>query len=134
MLKTKYIIIFTLVIVAIIIIILNSNTAKVKLLSGVSGNVLLGPTCPVERIPPDPNCAEKPYKTNLVLTTGDGSKIIKEFSSDNYGKFSIEIQPGEYEIMGVGTKIYPRCSTNGAFKVVSNTYAIITVYCDTGIR
>ena len=28
--------------------------------SGIRGTVMAGPTCPVERDPPDPNCADKP--------------------------------------------------------------------------
>src|SRR5437764_398930 len=35
--------------------------------SGVNGQVLLGPTCPVERIPPDPQCAPKPYSTLVTI-------------------------------------------------------------------
>src|ERR1035437_9718286 len=39
--------------------------------SGISGTVLLGPTCPVERIPPDPQCAPKPYSTSInILKSG----------------------------------------------------------------
>ncbi|HTK33346.1 MAG TPA: hypothetical protein VL335_02235, partial [Candidatus Paceibacterota bacterium] len=35
--------------------------------SGVHGTVMLGPTCPVMRNPPDPSCADKPYATLVVV-------------------------------------------------------------------
>src|SRR6185295_16627757 len=35
--------------------------------SGIRGAVLLGPTCPVVKEPPDEECADKPYETALVV-------------------------------------------------------------------
>lgn len=103
--------------------------------SGMSGTVLLGPTCPVQRNPPDPACADKPYKADLVVVTASGSQIVKQFTSDDSGKFSIKINPGEYEIKSASTSnLHPRCSSTGTIKVTSNTYTIVTVSCDTGIR
>lgn len=103
--------------------------------SGISGTVLLGPTCPVMRNPPDPQCADRPYGTKLLLKTSDGSSIVKEFSSDSYGNFRVEVSPGEYQIIGApSTNILPRCSSNGTIKVLSNTYTETTISCDTGIR
>ncbi|SRR5258708_1071339 len=102
--------------------------------SGIKGKVLLGPTCPVMRNPPDPQCAEKPYQTQFVLTTPDQSQVIKEFSSDTQGKFSVDVPAGAYFIRSApGAKILPRCS-NASVTVTSNTYANVIVSCDTGIR
>ena len=103
--------------------------------SGISGQVLLGPTCPVERIPPDPNCGDKPFKTNLVLTSADQSYVILQFSSDENGNFSIEADPGEYQIQSaIAANILPYCTSSGTIKVTANTYTSITISCDTGIR
>lgn len=33
----------------------------------VSGKILLGPTCPVMKNPPDPACADKPYETSIQI-------------------------------------------------------------------
>jgi hypothetical protein len=102
--------------------------------SGIRGTVLLGPTCPVEKIPPDPACADKPYKINLVLTIADQSRIITEFSSDTNGKFTVKIQPGEYAIRSAAAaNILPYCS-HDALKVEANKFTDIIVSCDTGIR
>ena len=49
--------------------------------SGVRGVAMLGPTCPVMRNPPDPQCADKPYQGNLVLTTS----VIRTPFSGHFG-------------------------------------------------
>ncbi len=111
------------------------NTPPKTSESGIRGTVLLGPTCPVMRNPPDPQCADKVYKTNLVLTTADQSHVITEFSSDADGKFNVKIQPGEYAIQSTAVaNILPRCRSSGTVRVSVNSYTETTVYCDTGIR
>lgn len=103
--------------------------------SGIKGIALLGPMCPVERIPPDPQCADRPYKTSLIATNADQSQIIKQFDSDADGKFSVNLPLGEYMISSADTaKIFSRCSSQGLIKVDKNKYTEITLYCDTGIR
>lgn len=103
--------------------------------SGIKGVALLGPICPVERIPPDPNCADRPYKTDLVATNGDQSLVVKQFSSDDDGKFSVDLLPGEYFISSADTaKFFSHCSSQVSIKVEKNKYTDITLHCDTGIR
>lgn len=112
-----------------------NKTPTILKKGGISGVVLLGPTCPVMRNPPDPGCADKPYKTNLVVTTKDGTRIITELSSDENGRFSVELIPGEYVIQGKpSASILPRCTSSEAEKVVSNIFTNVTISCDTGIR
>ncbi len=98
------------------------------------GTVMLGPTCPVERDPPDPECADKPYQTQLVVTSADGSKIIKESGSDASGKFYIELPPGEYALRSAAAgNILPYCQSP-TFTIHANGSTEVTVSCDTGIR
>ncbi|HEX9846368.1 MAG TPA: hypothetical protein VGA92_07915 [Candidatus Nitrosotenuis sp.] len=101
----------------------------------IVGVVMLGPTCPVVENPLDPECADKPYETTLVVTTADQSRVIKEFSSDANGKFSVEVSPGEYAIRSAAAaNVLPYCSSNDTIKLSANDYTEITVHCDTGIR
>ncbi|OGY61172.1 MAG: hypothetical protein A3F99_00740 [Candidatus Colwellbacteria bacterium RIFCSPLOWO2_12_FULL_43_11] len=103
--------------------------------SAVNGLVLLGPTCPVVKDPPEEQCADKPYKTNLALTTNDGARVIKEFSSDENGRFIVEAPPGEYSIRSaVASNIWPYCSSNETIKLEAGSSVETTVSCDTGIR
>src|SRR3989344_268334 len=69
-----------------------------KFMGIIIGRVLFGPTCPVVSDPPDSKCADKPYATSLVLTTPDGARVIKTFSSDAEGTFRVEAPPGHYAI------------------------------------
>jgi hypothetical protein len=108
----------------------NSNTN-----SGIKGNVLLGPTCPVVKDPPEEGCEDKPFETTLVVTTRDGARVIKEFSSDENGKFSVSVASGEYSIKSAAAaNVLPYCASNGTVIVSSDYYIETTVYCDSGIR
>ena len=101
----------------------------------ILGTVLLGPVCPVEMIPPDPDCADRPFETRLVLTTSDQSRVIKEFDSSKNGKFRVEVPPGEYAIRSAAAaNIMPYCSTNDPIVLKANSYVETTVFCDSGIR
>ena len=102
--------------------------------SGIRGSVTLGPTCPVEKNPPDPQCADKPYSASLVVTTADGSRAIKNFQSTASGTFSVDLPAGQYTIESSPGNILPRCSSNGIVIVKSNTYTQANISCDTGIR
>ena len=103
--------------------------------SGIRGTVLLGPTCPVEQIPPNPKCADKPYATTLIVTFVGNTQIIKQFVSDSAGNFKMDLDPGEYNIISRQPGIvFPQCGSNGAIKVDEGKYTNTTIYCDTGIR
>ncbi|MBI4084978.1 MAG: hypothetical protein HY432_00520 [Candidatus Liptonbacteria bacterium] len=102
---------------------------------GIAGRVFLGPICPVIKNPPEDECAAKPYKANLVLTTKDQAGVVKEFNSDANGRFSVDISPGEYAIRSAAAaNILPYCSSEGTIKVIKDSYTEANVYCDTGIR
>lgn len=102
--------------------------------SGITGTVMLGPTCPVLKNPPEPQCADKPYATTLNLTTADGHYILKKFDSNTKGKFSVDAAPGNYAISSASTSLFPRCTSGGFVTVKADEYTNLTIYCDTGIR
>lgn len=103
---------------------------------GVRGQVLLGPVCPVERIPPDPACAPKPFKSTIeVWSTLTGSKY-KPVATDASGIFRLSLTPGSYGLRvsrSTNSSPYPRCS-EVAMVVVARKSQNVTVNCDTGIR
>lgn len=103
--------------------------------SGIKGTVSLGPTCPVMKNPPDPACADKPYAVKLQLVSSGGSFVIKEFSSNTDGTFSVEIPPGEYLVRSAPTMdIYPICRSSNTVVVNKGAYTNVDISCDTGIR
>ncbi len=102
----------------------------------VIGRVILGPTCPVERIPPDPACAPKPYKSAIsVWSTWTGSSY-QLVSTDTKGLFKLSLSPGAYSLTVSQPSPggpYPRC-TELKIIVVAKKSQSVTVNCDTGIR
>jgi hypothetical protein len=106
-------------------------TPSVK--SGVRGTVMLGPTCPVMRDPPEAQCADKPYSTLVtVFKKSDPTHAYSMMTSDAAGKFAFELPLGEY-ILRAGEKVMPSCS-QVEIKVIAGHYAVADISCDSGIR
>jgi len=103
--------------------------------SMVSGQVTVGPTCPVERIPPDPNCADKPYVTTVqVIEVGSPqSAPFATAKTNEEGKYSVSLPPGKYALQPVGGSVMPRCETK-EITVLSLTPMSVNLSCDSGIR
>lgn len=101
--------------------------------SGVRGTVSLGPTCPVERIPPDPQCAERPYATTIDVHRTGSSSLFATGKSDANGAFEFSLPPGSYTITAGGSKMLPRCNPV-TISVGASGYVTTTISCDTGIR
>ena len=102
--------------------------------SGVRGNVSLGPTCPVMRDPPDPQCADRPYETKIsVFRAGNATNVLATAKSNAQGIFEVSLPAGDYVVSAEGGQMLPRCSPVSV-TVSPNTYASATIECDTGIR
>ena len=101
----------------------------------ISGTVTTSPTCPVERIPPDPQCAPKPYATAIKIRAEGSAAVIKTIQSNTSGVFTTSLLIGSYELEAVtqNNATYPRCEkTLVTVKADKTTTANIS--CDTGIR
>ncbi len=101
--------------------------------SGIRGTVMLGPTCPVMRDPPDPACADRPYETFVaIFRANDPVHAAVLTRSNASGTFSATLQPGNY-VLSAGESNLPRCD-HPAITVLSGAYVPVTISCDTGIR
>ncbi|HTW96235.1 MAG TPA: hypothetical protein VMD74_01070 [Candidatus Methylomirabilis sp.] len=101
--------------------------------SGISGTSLLGPTCPVERIPPDPACAPQPYPALIIVKTADGTKEITRFNTDQDGKFKINLAPGKYLLEPQSSGVYPR-GIPQTVTVNNDNFISVKINFDSGIR
>jgi len=106
--------------------------------SGVRGQVLLGPTCPVMREPPDPDCADKPYETTILVISMNDTDVIKSSpfaTTKSYedGKYVIALPPGKYALQPIGGRVMPSCETK-EITVPPLKFIDIILTCDTGIR
>src|SRR3989344_944214 len=101
--------------------------------SGMNGYVHMGPTCPVEKDPPDPACADKPYANATVTLTGKTGTSFRGVT-DAHGQFHIVTPPDTYTVkISPQNGGLPRCTERSA-AVVTGLFTIIDISCDTGIR
>lgn len=96
----------------------------------VSGSASVGPTCPVMRNPPDPQCADKPYTGTLTLTNTATGKIYTPSILPD-GTFTVSLTRGVYDVGTASGSPFPRCS--GKVEVTGPS-AHIPIVCDSGIR
>ena len=104
--------------------------------SAVNGTVLFSPVCPVERIPPDPQCAPRPGVADIQLVRPNGT-VAAQGRAGLDGQFSVVVAPGSYVVRatlpapgpGTGCQVEPSQVT-----LVARAVALVAVRCDTGIR
>lgn len=109
--------------------------------SGISGYVHVGPTCPVERMPPDPmptgrqaNCVDKPFSVTIQIYSPDMS-LQKSVTSDAAGHFEISLPVGEYVLRPPqGTNIGSHCVVETRVTVNKDAVTNVDIACDSGIR
>jgi uncharacterized membrane protein len=90
----------------------------------MSGSVVAGPTCPVER--PDRPCPPRPVTDATVTADGHSAR------TDSHGNFSLALDPGTYDVH-VSSRSVMHCSDQRV-QVTADRYTHVTLHCDTGIR
>ncbi len=97
------------------------------------GTVTTSPTCPVERIPPEPQCAPRPYATDIAINGvgSDGPSVVTQ--SDERGYFSVILYEGTYLVRAQSHATLPRCGEQTVTVIASATTSI-AIDCDSGIR
>jgi len=101
----------------------------------ISGTVTTSPTCPVERIPPEPQCAPRAYATSINIKEEGKQTTIKTIQSNNLGVFKTNLPVGSYEldVITANGSILPRCNKI-TVQVKSSQTTTADISCDTGIR
>lgn len=98
--------------------------------SGIEGQVLLGPMCPVVQQGQD--CPDQPYQATLTVTSRNGVQVA-QFQSDEQGRFRLSLVPGEYVLHPESPNGIPFAGDQ-SFTVETGRYTQITVLYDSGIR
>jgi len=101
----------------------------------ISGVVTTSPTCPVERIPPEPQCSPKPYATSIKIREEGKQTVVKTIQSDNGGAFSTDLLAGSYELDAITANgsNFPSCP-KVIVLVKADKTSVANISCDTGIR
>ncbi len=98
--------------------------------SGIEGQVLIGPMCPV--VQDGQECPDQPYQATLTVNSLNGRRIAQA-QTDEQGGFKIPLAPGEYILHPESTNMLPFASEQ-TFIVEAGTYIQIIVNYDSGIR
>jgi hypothetical protein len=100
--------------------------------SGVRGQVLLGPTCPV--VQEGSPCPNEPVGGVEVRALTDGEAIAQTTSDEN-GRFELELPPGRYTLEAVVGPDGPGMfSKPVAVTVTAGVFVEVAVPVDSGIR
>ena len=98
--------------------------------SGIEGQVLLGPMCPV--VQQGQACPDQPYQATLTVKDLNGLQIA-QFQTDEEGRFQIPLVPGEYILHPESPNGIPFAGDQ-SFLVETGRYTRVTIHYDSGIR
>lgn len=104
--------------------------------SGIDGKVVAGPTCPVERVPPDPRCAPRPLSATLRIHPAGKRSPVETVHSGQNGRFSVRLGAGVYVVRPLAApgSPFPRPPAPIEVRVSSGGFTHVTITYDTGIR
>ena len=100
------------------------------------GKVVSGPTCPVERMPPDPGCTPRPLAATLRVHPAGKRAPVETVHSESNGRFSLRLAPGLYVVRPQSRRgsAFPRPASPRRVRVRAGRFTYITITYDTGIR
>jgi hypothetical protein len=99
--------------------------------TGARGTATVGPTCPVERTPPDPNCAARAYAGTFVVESVGGTRVA-QFTTAADGSYSVALPPGSYQVRVDDANRLPSMAPR-AF-TVGDGWSVVDLSLDSGIR
>ncbi|PIR70303.1 MAG: hypothetical protein COU46_02190 [Candidatus Niyogibacteria bacterium CG10_big_fil_rev_8_21_14_0_10_42_19] len=102
-------------------------------LGKVTGTILLGPTCPVVKDPPDLKCADKPIFGEFIVQNVMGSVEFTRFGTARDGSFEVTLPVGEYYITWAESQGLPGAQGQ-LVNVIAGETSEYTIIFDTGIR
>jgi hypothetical protein len=96
--------------------------------------LLAGPTCPVETVPPDPNCAPVPVADRIVLVLALDGREVARGTSDAAGHIRIAVAPGSYVVRAAPVEGFPTAPAEKTVEVRAGAPVQVNLEFDTGIR
>jgi hypothetical protein len=101
---------------------------------GVSGHVTAGPTCPVERNPPDPKCRERPVVGAVIVARDAAGAEVSRATSTADGSYVLALAPGSYTLTPGDVPGLMGTAQPAQVYVVAGKGATVDFSYDTGIR
>ena len=101
----------------------------------ISGRATAGPTCPVERNPPDPACAPRPVAGAVLLIQDRAGAEVARVTTGKDGRFSVALAPGAYRLVPQRVASFMGAARPVDFQVeAGQATPPLEVSYDTGIR
>ena len=100
----------------------------------VSGYVHAGPMCPVETIPFDPACDDRPVENAVILIRNSAGVVVAEPRSGADGNFVVELTPGSYTFIPQPVESLMGTAPEQEVVVGTTTVTGLDFAYDTGIR
>lgn len=98
--------------------------------SGIEGQVLIGPMCPV--VQPGQECPDQPYQAKLTVDSPNGVQLV-QIQTDKNGNFRVPLVPGNYILHPESANGIPFAGDQ-SFSVETGSYTHLVVNYDSGIR
>jgi hypothetical protein len=111
-----------------------TGVAATGSLGTIAGDVVAGPTCPVEQA--ENPCPPKPVPDSKVYIMTPGGALVTTTMTDANGRFSVRLSPGSYTVhaeAGPG-KLGLNQVTLGDVTVRAGATTTVHIELDTGIR
>jgi len=119
-------------VLGILIILLSTCSMKTPTPSdsGIEGQALIGPACPVVKVGQE--CPDQPYEAVLTVNSSKGERIV-QVKTDENGMFKIPLSPGEYILHPESPDSIPFASEQSVL-VEAGRFTQVSVHYDSGIR
>lgn len=108
-----------------------SDAVSTRGSQGIRGTVLAGPQCPVETA--DSPCPPEPA-AGVRVEIRRGGDVVAGAVADRRGEFSLDVDPGTYELRAAPGQQGFMSSKPVTVVVREGVYTDVTVHVDTGIR
>jgi hypothetical protein len=104
--------------------------------TGIRGRVTSSPTCPVERMPPDPGCAPRGFAARVTVRRRSDNHVVARIGTKDDGRWSLRLKAGRYSVAArpASGASLPRCPSAMKATVKAGAYTRVTIDCDSGIR
>ena len=98
--------------------------------SGIEGQALIGPTCPVVQVGQE--CPDQPYQATVTVLNDKG-KQVTQFETDAEGRFRVPLEPGTYTLRPASPSVMPSAPEQ-TVTVTAGQFTQVLIQYDSGIR
>jgi hypothetical protein len=102
--------------------------------TGIQGLAVAGPVCPVETVPPDPDCAARPVAGAMIVIRDAGGSEVARVEAGADGSFFVALAAGDYTVEPQAVEGLLGTAELQAVTVVDGSAAAVELEYDTGIR